>query len=187
MITITAVGFIPEKPAVVLVGTKRARKCEFDVVWARRVWTNGEWRTCWERATFMAWDDEAEKVAERLDKGNDVTCIGTQETSEWMPSGATKKERRVKYALVSWVKYPKQAANRQEGHGQDNARSRPPASEPLQQQNRPAEAAPAPGNFDGWDDRPSDPFHGVAAGGEDAGGHHERAPEPAAAPRFIEM
>lgn len=125
MITITASGFIAKKPELQLVGAKRTPKCEFDVVDSRREWRDGQWETVWERATFVAWSEEAEKVAERLDKGYVVTCTGLQETSIWTDSSQTKR-KTVKYKLTAWESKPPSvrppeggdADNRQRGNSQ---------------------------------------------------------------------
>jgi single-stranded DNA-binding protein len=141
VITTIAVGFIAEKPEVVILGAKGARKCEFDVIWGRRALKNNEWVTVWERATFVAWNDEAEKVAERLEKGSNVTCTGTQETDSWVPQGGGSKQYRVKYALTSWIKYPKQQPPSKDGQGQQ--RGMPAERGGYQQRAQPARPAPA--------------------------------------------
>lgn len=115
MIQVTAIGFIAEKPELQLVGAKRQRKCEFDVVWGRRDFAKRE--TVWERATFFAWDDEAQRLAEMLDKGADVKCVGMQETYTWTPPNETRKRRIVKYRLVWWEKVYRAAPERGDGTG----------------------------------------------------------------------
>lgn len=113
MISITASGFIAGKPELQLVGAKRSRKCEFAVVDTRRAFHNGEWQDVWERVTFVAWDEEAERIASTLDKGFTVCCTGLQETSPWTDSaGVTKKS--VKYRLTAWSieRKPRQASDR---------------------------------------------------------------------------
>lgn len=120
MIEVTAVGFIAEKPELQLVGAKRQRKCEFDVVWGRRDFSKRE--TVYERATFFAWDDDAQRIAELLDKGADVKCIGIQETYMWTPPNETRKRRIVKYRLVWWEKvFRGSQQDRSESHGGQQA------------------------------------------------------------------
>ncbi len=101
MITIVATGFIPAKPELLLVGNKRRKKCEFTVVDSRRAWADGGWETVWERAVFVAWDEEAERVASTLDKGTNVTCTGMQETSKWVDNSGQARQA-VKYRLTAW-------------------------------------------------------------------------------------
>lgn len=101
MITCFAHGFIPDKPTVELIGANKA-KCEFTVVSQRSVRRGENWETVWERAIFVAWDEEAERVASRLDKGTNVTCTGNQETSHWTDASGAKRYI-TKYRLTSWV------------------------------------------------------------------------------------
>lgn len=108
MITITAVGFISEKPELQMVGSN-SMKVEFDVVWSRACKGRDGWDTAWERATFAAWNEEAEKLASILEKGAEITCTGTQETSKWT-DGNGQRHSRVKYRLTAWNKRPKPSA-----------------------------------------------------------------------------
>lgn len=101
MITINAAGFIPAKPELQLVGPKRQHKCEFTVVAQRRHFVKGELETVWERAVFVAWDEEADRIASTLDKGMDVHCTGTQETSKWTDGGGQQRQT-VRFKLLSW-------------------------------------------------------------------------------------
>lgn len=101
MISCFANGFIAEKPSIQMVGTNRA-KCEITVIWGRSVKKGTEWETAWERAVFVAWDDEAERIASRLDKGTRVSCTGTQETSNWSDASGQKRYN-TKFRLTSWV------------------------------------------------------------------------------------
>lgn len=117
MITCFAHGFIAEKPAVEMVGA-RSCKCEFNVLSSRSVKRGDGWETVWERATFVAWDDEAERVATRLDKGSRVTCTGTQETSSWNDQSG-KKRYITKYRLTSWS--VEQKRQQQSGEGRSMA------------------------------------------------------------------
>ncbi len=103
MITISATGFIGEKPQLLTVG-QSAQKCEFDIIWTRRSRTGGEWKTHWERATFVSWGEEAQQVAELLEKGNIVNATGVQETSEWVDRETKQKRTKVKYKLTAWSK-----------------------------------------------------------------------------------
>ena len=137
MISITAAGFIGEKPELLLVGSNNTAKCEFDVVWGRREYKRGEWVTAWERATFVAWEAEAEKIAERLDKGFNVTCTGLQETSTWQDK-AGQKHRTIKYRLTAWIVESRHAPS-QEEHGQREQ----PARQPDQPQAHPNQSSDA--------------------------------------------
>ena len=113
MISIFATGFLDRKPELELVGAKRAHKCLFDVIWERRKFKDGEWVSVWERATFEAWDDLADKVASTLDRGFTVNCTGTQETSEWH-AGDGSRRKAVRYQLATWsvVRRPPSAEQR---------------------------------------------------------------------------
>lgn len=118
MINVTATGFIGEKPQLQVVGAI-SQKVEFDVIWNRRSLSGGEWKTIWERATFVAWGEEAEHIAESLDKGSNVSCTGLQETSEWVDRATGQKRSKVKFKLTAWIKHhnPRPAESNQQGHG----------------------------------------------------------------------
>ena len=136
MITITAAGFIGEKPELLLVGANNTAKCEFDVVWGRREYKRGEWVTAWERATFVAWEAEAERIAERLDKGSTVTCTGLQETSTWQDKEG-QKHRTTKYRLTAWIVEPSQT------HQGERSQREKPARHPESSQDRPNQCSNA--------------------------------------------
>lgn len=101
MIAVFATGFIPKKPELEYLGPRRTRKCTFAVVWERRARVAGDWVSVYERATFEAWDDEAERVASTLDRGFTVTCSGTQTSSDWT-DGSGANRRTVRYKLTDW-------------------------------------------------------------------------------------
>lgn len=103
MISVTATGFIGEKPQLQVVSAS-SQKVEFDVIWGRRAFSAGQWKTAWERATFVAWGEEAERIAGSLDKGNNVSCTGLQETSEWTDRDGNKRSK-VKFKLTAWIKH----------------------------------------------------------------------------------
>lgn len=115
MITITAHGFLAQKPELALVSASNS-KCEFTVLWPRQARRNNSWDTVWERAVFVAWNDDAEKIASRLDKGTTVTCTGLQETSQWEDKTGQKRFT-TKYRLTSWIVQPK-SGDGNGGHGQ---------------------------------------------------------------------
>lgn len=101
MISISVSGFLVARPQVLAVGEGNSRKCEFAVFDMRRLRVAGQWQPVWERVVFVAWDDEAERVALIMTKGAHVSCTGLQETQQWVdPQG----ERRlsVKYRLTAW-------------------------------------------------------------------------------------
>jgi len=155
MISCFANGFIAEKPSIQMVGTNRA-KCEITVIWGRSVKRGTEWETAWERAVFVAWDEEAERVASRLDKGTRVSCTGTQETSSWA-DGTGQKRYSTKFRLTSWVverqNQPQAAPDGRQQGGYASRQDRPapagghqsshrpsPAREPMQSAGLPADA-----------------------------------------------
>ncbi len=126
MISVFANGFIGRKPELLLVGTNRRQKVEFDVISERREKdrASGEWVSVYERATFVAWDEEAMQIAERFDKGTELTCVGTQRTSKWKPPDGPERTF-VKYDLDRWEIIRRRPANVAEG-GQQH-QQRPPA------------------------------------------------------------
>jgi len=125
MMTLNAVGFVPDKPELTLVGSKGRRKCEFDVVSSRRENRNGEWVDVWERATFVAWEEDAQRCAEKLEAGMDIHAVGLQETSSWTPQGATKPVYRTKYRLLHWERVGRRKATADGGERRHQAPSRP--------------------------------------------------------------
>jgi single-stranded DNA-binding protein len=101
MISISVSGVLVAKPQVVHVGSSISRKCEFTVFDLRRVRVADAWQPVWERVVFVAWDDEADRVALIMSKGAHVSCTGLQETHQWVDR---QGERRlaVKYRLTAW-------------------------------------------------------------------------------------
>lgn len=101
MISISVSGLLVAKPSVQLVGDGNSRKCEFTVFDLRRLRVSGQWQPVWERVVFVAWDDEADRVALIMNKGAHVSCTGLQETHQWLDA---QGERRlaVKYRLTAW-------------------------------------------------------------------------------------
>lgn len=102
MISISVSGVLVAKPYVIYVGEGSSRKCEFTVFDVRRVRVADQWRPVWERVVFVAWDDEADKVALVMNKGCHVSCTGLQETHQWMDSQGEQR-RVVKYRLTAWA------------------------------------------------------------------------------------
>jgi single-stranded DNA-binding protein len=102
MMTITATGLVPEKPELLLVGKRHARKCEFVVVDSRWIPVNGQWRVVWERVVFVAWDDQAEKLASKLEPGSHVCCTGLLETERWEDKHGQKRYSP-RYRLTAWA------------------------------------------------------------------------------------
>jgi single-stranded DNA-binding protein len=101
MISISVTGVLVAKPFVEHVGDSNIHRCEFTVFDMRRMRVSGQWQPVWERVVFVAWDDEADRVALIMNKGAHVSCTGLQETHQWVdPQG----ERRlsVKYRLTAW-------------------------------------------------------------------------------------
>lgn len=127
MITITAAGFLAEKPVLKLIGDGQ-RVCDLTVLSSRSERRQGEWVKVWERAIFVAWDDEAERIASRLEKGSDVVCTGTQETHCWSPRGTSEKRYTTKYRLTAWQVLPKNRAPQgsEDSQGGDDRPQRAP-------------------------------------------------------------
>lgn len=102
MMTITATGLIPQKPELLLVGKRHARKCEFVVVDSRWIPVDGKYRPVWERVVFVAWDDQAEKLASSLEPGCHVCCTGLLETERWEDKHGQKRFSP-RYRLTAWA------------------------------------------------------------------------------------
>ncbi len=102
MMTITATGLIPQKPELLLVGKRHARKCEFTVVDSRWIPVDGKYRSVWERVVFVAWDDQAEKLASSLEPGCHVCCTGLLETERWEDKHGQKRYSP-RYRLTAWA------------------------------------------------------------------------------------
>lgn len=115
MIVITAIGFIGEKPRLNIF--TNSMNCEFDVVATRREKQGGDWVNVYERASFVVWGEEAERVASRLDCGHVVTATGRQKTSKWTDDGGSQRSK-VKYELLSWERMQMSGGNRGGGANQ---------------------------------------------------------------------
>lgn len=101
MISISVTGVLVAKPFVELVGDSNSRRCEFTVFDMRRLRVSGQWQPVWERVVFVAWDEEADRVALIMNKGTHVSCTGLQETHQWVdPQG--DRRLSVKYRLTAW-------------------------------------------------------------------------------------
>lgn len=142
MISVCAVGFLAEKPVLNLV-REHLRVCEFTVLSTRRKKRDGELVTVWERAIFVAWGDEAERIASVLDKGSNVVVTGSQETEAWKPQGSADMRYTTKYRVTSWelmMRTP--PSGRVEQHGQQRRPTQPPtryAARPVGGPQRPAD------------------------------------------------
>jgi len=97
MITVTAFGHVAKQPELKVI-SPTAKKCEFDVLDKRSVKEAGEWVEVVESATFVAWGDDAEYLAERLVPGRELEVVGIQETSRWMDGDVQRK--RITYRVV---------------------------------------------------------------------------------------
>lgn len=106
MITITAVGYCKEKPSL-RVFQSGAQKCEFEVVDKsfRKVGDN-KWEPIYEAATFVAWGDQAQLIAEKLEAGTNLEATGRQETSHWIDE-AGKHRSRVLFKLYDFKVIPR--------------------------------------------------------------------------------
>lgn len=131
MMSISATGFLAEKPELQMVGVNSV-KCEFTVLWDRRERRGDQWETIWERAVFFAWGEEAERVASRLDKGSCVTCTGTQETSSWLHRESGQKRYATKYRLTAWVRHMLREAAAGDGQSAETRGARAAATGNIQ-------------------------------------------------------
>jgi single-stranded DNA-binding protein len=101
MMTITATGFIAQQPELLTVGDRHARKCEVAVVDSRWISVNGNAQRIWERVVFVAWDEQAEKLASILETGSHVCCTGLLETHHWTDKKGNRRSNP-RYRLTAW-------------------------------------------------------------------------------------
>lgn len=141
MISIHAEGYLSEKPVQQVFAN--STKVEFDVVSRRLTKENGQWKELYERATFYAWNEEADRVVNLLDKGSSVHCVGFQETDSWTDNDG-RQHRRVKYRLTGWMKVPSQqprpgsGEQSQEHSGRSHNAGAPAQGRSYQRQQQPA-------------------------------------------------
>ena len=138
MIHLTAYGYVPQQPKLVMVNTNNA-KVEFEILDRRSVKVNGQWETVFESATFVAWNEDAERIAEMFTMGREVWAVGRQETSRYEQDGV--KKRRVLYRVVDYgvIRRPKDESGGGQRGGQGNQADR---AEGNRQRNQPPAAAP---------------------------------------------
>jgi single-stranded DNA-binding protein len=111
-------------------------KVEFEILDRRSVKVSGQWENVFESATFVAWNEDAERIAEMFTSGREVWAIGRQETSRYEVEGV--KKRRITYRVVDWgiVRRKEEGAGEQRGgQGQAAEGTRPrqqPAAAPKQ-------------------------------------------------------
>jgi single-stranded DNA-binding protein len=101
MMTITATGFIPQQPELLIVGDRHARRCEVAVVDSRWISVDGTAQRIWERVVFVAWDEQAEKLASILEIGSHVCCTGLLETHHWTDKKGNRRSTP-RYRLTAW-------------------------------------------------------------------------------------
>lgn len=88
-------GFITRQPALQRAGALEI--LEFAVVSKRPVRNKQtqEWTHVFESQTFVAWEDDARRLAEKLVPGKQVTVTGIQETSHFTGNDGEQKSRTV--------------------------------------------------------------------------------------------
>lgn len=146
MITGIAVGYCREKPVLKLFESGR-QKCEFEVVDKSFRRVGQEWEPVYESATFVAWDELAQRAAEKLEPGTMLEAIGRQETSRWTDDSGTKRSRLL-YRLYDFRVFPMRSREQGEGAERERRTDVPQNAErPVRQQApspRAATAATAP-------------------------------------------
>lgn len=130
MMHLTAYGYVPQQPKLVMVNANNA-KAEFEILDRRSVKVNGKWESAFESATFVAWNEDAERIAEMFTTGRDVWAVGRQETSRYEVDGVKKK--RVVYRVVDWgiVRRKEESDNEQRPGRAQPAEGTRPRQEPA--------------------------------------------------------
>lgn len=97
MISINVVGRLAFQPELKLL--PKGSVCEFRVLDTR--FAKGE--EIVEAVTFFCYDELAEELCERCEKGQIIEATGAQETQRYKPQGSTEERIVVKYRLT-WFK-----------------------------------------------------------------------------------
>lgn len=93
-------GFIAKQPPLIQVGN--TVKIEFDICSKRsaRDRKGSGWIEIPEYVSFVAWGEEAERLADKLVPGREVSAIGLQETSSWTDKTTGHERSKVLFRLV---------------------------------------------------------------------------------------
>ncbi|PKO68713.1 MAG: hypothetical protein CVU22_07365 [Betaproteobacteria bacterium HGW-Betaproteobacteria-16] len=152
MITVHAIGFVADKPVLTVI-RQNLCKCEFTVLSSRKERRSSE--TIWERANFVAWNEDAERIASMLERGSNVACYGRQETSSWVGDDGTKRYA-TKYRLTDWEFLAIKSA----GSASNPSEARQPSRAPEAPRNQmpPGGGTPPPGASHRW--RSAEPDEG---------------------------
>lgn len=143
MIIVTADGYCAKQPVLTQINATTV-KCEFAVISKRNVREDGQWTTVNEVATFVAWNDQARYVADKLVPGVELTAVGRQETSRW--ESAEGPRSRVLFSLLDVHIKPRRPAPAdapQGATGADRPRQAPAQAPAAPRQSR-AAATPRP-------------------------------------------
>lgn len=113
MFVLTAVGFCPKQPQLKVI---RPDLCKLEFELCAKRFTRGE--EVIESATFVVWNDEAQRLAEKLVPGVELMVTGRQETSRYEVDGSPRS--RTVYAMtdLQFLQRRAPAAQHDLGHGQ---------------------------------------------------------------------
>lgn len=111
-------GFIAKQPPLQTVG--QHVKIEFDVLSKRygRISVEEGHGEITEAVTFVAWDEEAAYLADKLVPGREVEVMGIQETSSWIDSGSGQSRSRKLFRVVNCEIKRSSQSNRPAGQGE---------------------------------------------------------------------
>lgn len=155
MITVIAVGYCPRQPELRVL-SETAVKCEFEVLSKRNVKEGGNWVSVIESATFVAWNDQARRLAEHLTAGREITATGRQETSRWTDATGVKKSRVV-FRLTDF-EFGGPRPERRSDNSNGNTGSSEYRGEPPAERERPRANTPQPRYAQPLDRRPPAPM-----------------------------
>ena len=113
MFVLIAPGFCPKQPQLKVI---RPDLCKLEFEVCEKRFSRGE--EVIESATFVAWNDEARDLAEKLVPGIEVIATGRQETSRYEVDGSPRS--RTVYALtdLQFARRRAPAAQHESGQGQ---------------------------------------------------------------------
>ena len=113
MFVLTAVGFCPKQPQLKVI---RPDLCKLEFELCAKRFTRGE--EVIESATFVVWNDEAQRLAEKLVPGVELMVTGRQETSRYEVDGSPRS--RTVYALtdLQFLQRRSPASQHESGQGQ---------------------------------------------------------------------
>lgn len=130
MFTMMAHGYVARQPELVQVNA-HAVKIEFDLLDKRNVRSGNDWKQVTESVRFVAWNDDARRLAEQLLPGKTLSVTGQQETSWWTDASGAEKHRTLFKVLSfqfdsTWDRQQQPQRQPDQGHAQANGRGYAP-------------------------------------------------------------